>query len=101
MEIDYGYSTAFDCIIPNLPYSIFIFSCRMSKQFKTKKQIKKKQNQINKLCRLTGNAELASTYLSREERELILHLKSTGKTMEAIKKIRELRDLSLKKSCSF
>lgn len=59
------------------------------------------QNQINKLCRLTGNAELASTYLSREERELILHLKSTGKTIEAIKKIRELRDLSLKKSCSF
>lgn len=81
---------------------VFLFllveSANNSKQ---KKQIKKMQNQINKLCRLTGNDEFASTYLSREERELILHLKSIGKTMEAIKKIRELRDLSLKKSCSF
>jgi len=101
VEIDYGYSTEFDCIIPNLPYSIFIFSCRISKQFKTKKQIKKMQNQINKLCRLTGNAELASTYLSKEKKELILDSKNTGKTMESIKKIRELRDLSLKKSCFF
>lgn len=81
---------------------VFLFflveSANNSKQ---KKQIKKMQNQINKLCRLTGNDEFASTYLSKEKKELILDLKNTGKTMESIKKIRELTDLSLKKSCFF
>ena len=28
------------------------------------------QNQINKLCRLTGNAELASTYLYKEKKRV-------------------------------
>ena len=38
-----------------------------------KEQINKMQTQINELCRATGHEELVSTYISDEEKELVLH----------------------------
>lgn len=63
-----------------------------------KEHIKKMQNQIDELCKVTGHSELISTYLSDEEKELISHLKKDGKDVEAIKKIRELTGLELKEA---
>lgn len=38
-----------------------------------KEQINKMQTQINELCRAIGHEELVSTYISDEEKELVLH----------------------------
>lgn len=56
------------------------------------------QKQINELCRLTGHKELVSIYLTDSERKEILHLKNTGKNIEAIKKVRELSGLDLEEA---
>lgn len=37
-----------------------------------KEQINKMQTQINELCRAIGHEELVSTYISDEEKELVL-----------------------------
>ncbi|KHD44717.1 hypothetical protein ACVRZD_07450 [Streptococcus hongkongensis] len=58
-------------------------------------KIKKLQNQLDELCRLTGHEELVSLRLSDKERELVLNLKKDGKDIEAIKKIRELTGADL------
>ncbi|AEJ24991.1 conserved hypothetical protein [Streptococcus equi subsp. zooepidemicus ATCC 35246] len=39
-----------------------------------------------------------STYISDEDKELLIHLKNTGKEVEAIKKIREVTDFDLKEA---
>ncbi|HFR5303480.1 hypothetical protein MCPGFBBE_00698 [Streptococcus equi subsp. zooepidemicus] len=65
---------------------------------KDKEQIKKMQTQINELCRIMGHDELVSTYISDEDKELLIHLKNTGKEVEAIKKIREVTDFDLKEA---
>ncbi|AIA68782.1 hypothetical protein [Streptococcus equi] len=65
---------------------------------KDKEQIKKMQTQINELCRIIGHDELVSTYISDEDKELLIHLKNTGKEVEAIKKIREVTDFDLKEA---
>ena len=38
-----------------------------------KEQINKMQTQINELCRAIGHEESVSTYISDEEKELVLH----------------------------
>lgn len=75
----------------NICYKIFNNS-------KQNKQIKNMQKQINELCRLTGHKELVSIYLTDSERKEILHLKNTGKNIEAIKKVRELSGLDLEEA---
>lgn len=65
---------------------------------KDKEQIKRMQAQINELCRVVGHDELVSTYISDKDKELLLHLKNTGKEIEAIKKIRDITDLDLKEA---
>lgn len=65
---------------------------------KDKEQIKRMQAQINELCRVMGHDELVSTYISDKDKELIMHLKNTGKEIEAIKKIRDITDLDLKEA---
>ncbi|SEN53342.1 Ribosomal protein L7/L12 C-terminal domain-containing protein [Peptostreptococcus russellii] len=65
---------------------------------KDKEQIKRMQAQINELCRVMGHDELVSTYISDKDKELLMHLKNTGKEIEAIKKIRDLTDLDLKEA---
>lgn len=46
---------------------------------KLKKQIKAQQKQIDILCKKTGNHQLATHYISDEDKELILHFKNSGK----------------------
>lgn len=65
---------------------------------KDKEQIKRMQAQINELCRVVGHDELVSTYISDKDKELLMHLKNTGKEIEAIKKIRDITDLDLKEA---
>lgn len=65
---------------------------------KDKEQIKRMQSQINELCRVMGHDELVSTYISDKDKELLMHLKNTGKEIEAIKKIRDITDLDLKEA---
>ena len=59
------------------------------------KQIKSQQIQIDKLCKETGNQELATSFIPDEEREEIVRLKNSGKEVEAIKKVRELTSMDL------
>lgn len=60
-----------------------------------KKRVKMQEDHLNKLCKLTGHENLSSYWVSDELRELVIHLKRTGKEVEAIKKIREQTQMSL------
>ena len=60
-----------------------------------KKRVKMQEDNLNKLCKLTGHENLSSYWVSDELRELVIHLKRTGKEVEAIKKIREQTQMSL------
>lgn len=60
-----------------------------------KKRIKSQEERINKLCKLTGHDDLSTYWVSDELKELAIHLKRTGKEVEAIKKIREQTQMSL------
>ncbi len=59
------------------------------------KQVKIQQVQIDKLCKVTGYQQLASDYISDQDRAQIVRLKNDGRTAEAIKKVRELTSMSL------
>ena len=60
-----------------------------------KKQVKSQQIQIDNLCKETGNQKLATYFISDEEKEYILHLKNSGKEVEAVKKLREVTSMDL------
>ena len=62
---------------------------------KLKKQVKSQQKQIDILCEQTGNNQLATYHISDEDKELILHLKNSGKGVEAVKKVREITAMGL------
>lgn len=62
---------------------------------KLKKIIKEQQKQLNECCRLTGNKELCSYFVSEEIKEKALHLKNIGKVTEAVKEIRLETDMDL------
>lgn len=62
---------------------------------KLKKQVKSQQNQIDALCKKTGNNQLATYYISDEDKEYIFHLKNSGKEVEAVKKVREITAMEL------
>ena len=68
---------------------------------KHKEQIKKLQKQINELCKVTGNEKLMTANLTEEEKELVIHLKNTGKEVEAVKKIREFTGFDLVEAKKF
>ncbi len=59
------------------------------------KQIKSQQIQIDKLCKETGNQQLATYFISDEDKEYIAHLKNSGKEVEAVKKVREMTSMDL------
>lgn len=59
------------------------------------KQVKIQQVQIDNLCKVTGYQQLASDYISDQDRAEIVRLKNDGRTAEAIKKVRELTSMSL------
>lgn len=60
-----------------------------------KRQVKLQQIQIDKLCEETGNQQLATYFISDEEKDYIVHLKNSGKETEAIKKVREITSMDL------
>ena len=62
---------------------------------KLKKQVKSQQKQIDTLWKQTGNEQLATYYISEEDKEYILHLKNSGKEVEAVKKVREVTSMDL------
>lgn len=62
---------------------------------KLKKQVKSQQIQIDTLCKETGNQQLATYFISDEEKEYIVHLKNSGKEVEAVKKLREVTSMDL------
>lgn len=59
------------------------------------KQVKSQQVQIDKLCKETGNQQLARYFVSDEGKEYIAHLKKSGKEVEAVKKAREVTSMDL------
>lgn len=62
---------------------------------KLQEQVKSQQVQIDKLCKETGNQQLAAYFISDEEEEYIAHLKNSGKEVEAVKKVREVTSMDL------
>lgn len=62
---------------------------------KLKKQVKSQQKQIDSLCKQTRNDQVATYYISEEDKEYILHLKNSGKVIEAVKKVREITAMEL------
>lgn len=60
-----------------------------------KKQVKSQQNQIDALCKKTENSQMATYYISDEDKEHIIYLKNSGKEVEAIKKVREITAMGL------
>lgn len=62
---------------------------------KLKKQVKSQQIQLDTLCKETGNQQLATYFISDEEKEYIVHLKNSGKEVEAVKKLREVTSMDL------
>ena len=59
------------------------------------KQVKAQQVQLDKLCKETGNQQLATYFISDEEKEYIAHLKNSGKEVDAVKKVREITSMDL------
>ena len=62
---------------------------------KLKKQVKSQQKQIDTLCKQTGNVQLATYYLSEDDKEYILHLKNSGKETEAVKRVIDVTSMYL------
>ena len=62
---------------------------------KLKKQVKSQQKQIDTLCEQTGNVQLATYYLSEDDKEYILHLKNSGKETEAVKRVIDVTSMDL------
>ncbi|MBU3841025.1 MAG: 50S ribosomal protein L7/L12 [Candidatus Ruminococcus intestinipullorum] len=62
---------------------------------KLKKQVKSQQKQIDTLCKQTGNVQLATYYLSEDDKEYILHLKNSGKETEAVKRVIDVTSMDL------
>ena len=62
---------------------------------KLKKQVKSQAKQINNLCNATENQKLSSQFLSDDVKKSILHLKNSGKEVEAVKKMREATGMDL------
>ncbi|MBY0754040.1 50S ribosomal protein L7/L12 [Clostridium sardiniense] len=60
-----------------------------------KRRVKSQEDCLNQLCKLTGHDNLSSYWVSDELKELAIHLKRTGKEVEAIKRIREQTQMSL------
>lgn len=58
-------------------------------------QVKSQQIQIDNLCKVTENQQLAKYFISEEEKEYITHLKNSGKEVKAIKKVREVTSMDL------
>ena len=51
--------------------------------------------ELDKLCKETGNQQLATYFISDEEKEYIAHLKNSGKEVDAVKKVREITSMDL------
>ncbi|MDU1053339.1 hypothetical protein [Clostridium baratii] len=81
----------------NLIFVVFIIGgiIALNEISTLKKRIKSQEERINKLCKLTGHDDLSTYWVSDELKELAIHLKRTGKEVEAIKKIREQTQMSL------
>lgn len=62
---------------------------------KLKKQVKSQQKQIDTLCKQTGNVQLATYYLSEDDKEYILHFKNSGKETEAVKRVIDVTSMDL------
>lgn len=60
-----------------------------------KKRIKNQEERINRLCKLTGNDKLSSKWVSSEVKKSLVDLKKDGKTVEAVKLLRDKTKMSL------
>ncbi|WP_343339173.1 hypothetical protein TPELB_15230 [Terrisporobacter petrolearius] len=60
-----------------------------------KKRIKNQEERINRLCQLTGNDKLSSKWVSSEVKKSLVDLKKDGKTVEAVKLLRDKTKMSL------
>lgn len=63
-----------------------------------KKCLQSQEEQINQLAKLTGHEYLSSYWISDEIKELVIHLKRTGKEAKAVKKIREHTNMTINSS---
>lgn len=60
-----------------------------------KKRIKNQEERIDRLCELTGNDNLSSNWVSSEVKNRLVDLKKDGKTVEAVKLLRDKTQMSL------
>lgn len=66
-----------------------------------KKQVTQQQKQLNELCRLMGQEQLLTYFVSDELKEKALHLKNSGKETQAIKEIRLATSMSLSEAKAY
>lgn len=62
---------------------------------KLKLQIKNQQRQLDKLCQATHNAHLSASFVPDQTKHALIELKKSGKTVEAVKMLREATTMSL------
>ena len=62
---------------------------------KLKKQVKLQQQQLDRICQLTGNQELAACFVPDDIKASVLQLKNSGKGVEAVRKIREVTAMNV------
>lgn len=62
---------------------------------KLKKVIRNQEKRLNQLAKLTGHEDLSSYLVSDQLKEQVIRLKQEGKTIQAIKKIREQTQMDL------
>lgn len=60
-----------------------------------KKVIRNQEKRLNQLAKLTGHEDLSSYSVSDQLKEQVIQLKREGKTIQAIKKIREQTQMDL------
>ena len=65
---------------------------------KLHKEVSLLHKQLDTLCKKTGNSQLCTWAISDSDREYILHLKNTGKEVDAVMKVRELTGITLQEA---
>lgn len=60
-----------------------------------RKRITSLEERLNRLAKQTNHEDISSDWVSDEVKEIVMHLKQTGKEIEAVKTIREHTQMSL------
>lgn len=78
-----------------VPLIIALLTLSSYQNYLLKNHVKELEERFNQLAVDTDHDTLAFNYVSSETKELVLHLKRSGKEVDAVKKLREETRMSL------